>query len=232
MTECSCNSGVINSPNYTLHGRIYNPTMLKGDPGKSAYEVAVEAGFEGTVEEWLQSLCGPAGKSAYQTAVDLGFEGTEEEWLASLHGADGSNGESAYDIAVQQGFVGTVDEWLASLHGAAGPQGEPGPQGPDGRSAYQVAVDNGFVGTEEEWLASLKGKDGKDGKDGSGGGVTSHVELEDLDAPDSHPISAITGLEDSLANLQTRDSELAEEISGKADEVLIMSVDDILDICK
>lgn len=27
---------------------------------------------------------GPRGKSAYEIAVDHGFEGTEEEWLASL----------------------------------------------------------------------------------------------------------------------------------------------------
>ena len=31
---------------------------LKGDPGKSAYEIAVENGFEGTEEEWLESLKG------------------------------------------------------------------------------------------------------------------------------------------------------------------------------
>lgn len=27
---------------------------------------------------------GPAGKSAYEIAVDYGFEGSEEEWLESL----------------------------------------------------------------------------------------------------------------------------------------------------
>lgn len=34
-----------------------------GRDGKSAYEVAVEAGFEGTVEEWLASLVGPKGNT-------------------------------------------------------------------------------------------------------------------------------------------------------------------------
>lgn len=35
---------------------------------------------------------GPPGKSAYDIAVDSGFEGTEEEWLDSLQGRPGANG--------------------------------------------------------------------------------------------------------------------------------------------
>ena len=33
----------------------------KGDTGKSAYQIAVDNGFEGTVVEWLASLVGPKG---------------------------------------------------------------------------------------------------------------------------------------------------------------------------
>lgn len=36
---------------------------------------------------------GAAGKSAYQIAVEEGFEGTEEEWLISLIGKDGEDGK-------------------------------------------------------------------------------------------------------------------------------------------
>ena len=32
-----------------------------GTPGKSAYEIAVEQGYSGTVTQWLASLVGPAG---------------------------------------------------------------------------------------------------------------------------------------------------------------------------
>jgi hypothetical protein len=32
------------------------------------------------------------GKSAYELAVDNGFEGTEQEWLTSLKGLDGQQG--------------------------------------------------------------------------------------------------------------------------------------------
>lgn len=40
----------------------------------------------------LKEFIGPGqdGKSAYQVAVDNGFEGTEEEWLESLKGEDGT----------------------------------------------------------------------------------------------------------------------------------------------
>ncbi|MDU6269543.1 MAG: leucine-rich repeat protein [Veillonella sp.] len=54
--------------------------------GKSAYDVAKEAGFDGTVDEWLESLKKPGkdGKSAYEISKDYGFTGTEEEWVESL----------------------------------------------------------------------------------------------------------------------------------------------------
>ena len=110
--------------------------------GYSAYRLAVLDGFEGTEQEWLESLIGPQGKSAYQVAVDNGFEGTVAEWLASLVGAPG---KSAYQVAVDNGFEGTEEEWLLSLQG---------------KSAYEIAVELGYEGTEEQWIASLKGEPG------------------------------------------------------------------------
>ena len=40
---------------------------------------------------------GKDGASAYEIAVEHGFEGTEEEWLESLHGKDGTNGKDGSD---------------------------------------------------------------------------------------------------------------------------------------
>ena len=40
---------------------------------------------------------GEPGKSAYEIAVEHGFEGSEEEWLASLKGEQGPPGESGTD---------------------------------------------------------------------------------------------------------------------------------------
>ena len=42
------------------------PYWAKGDPGKSAYEIAVEHGYEGTEEEWLASLHGATGAQGPQ----------------------------------------------------------------------------------------------------------------------------------------------------------------------
>ena len=38
----------------------------QGPPGKSAYEIAVENGFQGTEQEWLASLVGPQGPQGPQ----------------------------------------------------------------------------------------------------------------------------------------------------------------------
>lgn len=74
---------------------------LKGRDGYSAYEIAVQEGFEGTQQEWLASLKGDDGYSAYDVAVQEGFVGTKEEWLASLKGKDGKDGTcvtATYDV--------------------------------------------------------------------------------------------------------------------------------------
>ena len=72
----------------------------QGPQGKSAYEVAVENGFEGTEQQWLNSLkgnqgnAGSEGKSAYQLAVANGYAGTEQQWLSSLKGDPGNDGHT------------------------------------------------------------------------------------------------------------------------------------------
>ena len=145
---------------------------VDGDAGKTAFELAVEAGFEGTEEEWIASLkgeTGVAGKTAYELAVEAGFEGTEEEWRASLKGDKGDQGEtgddgkSAYELAVEAGFEGTEAEWRASLKGDKGDQGVKGDTGVAGKSAYELAVAAGFEGTEADWRAALKGDKGDQG---------------------------------------------------------------------
>lgn len=88
-----------------------SPVMVGGTTfgvgrGKSVYDIAVDNGFTGTVDEYLQSL---VGASAYQSALDNGFVGTTQEWLSSLKGS------SAYQVALDSGFVGTEEEWLESL---------------------------------------------------------------------------------------------------------------------
>lgn len=67
-----------------IHGAYGKPKGINTTQrivGKSAYEIAVDHGFVGSEEEWLESL---KGKSAYEVAVDLGYEGTADEWVESI----------------------------------------------------------------------------------------------------------------------------------------------------
>lgn len=88
-------------------------TGEKGDTGKSAYELAVENGYTGTLTEWLASLNGTNGvdgKSAYEQAVDNGYTSTEAEWLASLQGTRGATPKVA---------IGSDGYWYVSTDGTA-----------------------------------------------------------------------------------------------------------------
>lgn len=72
-----------------------------GRDGKSAYEIAVANGYDGSEDEWLSSLqgfSGPpgvTGKSAFESAGGYQRFDTESEWVASLKGAKGDDGKSA-----------------------------------------------------------------------------------------------------------------------------------------
>jgi hypothetical protein len=112
-----------------------------GQDGKSAFELAQEAGFTGTVDEWLASLHGARGDDG----ID-GIDGAD-----GAPGQDGADGKSAYEIAVENGFDGTEAEWLESLKGADGQDGTDGVNGQDGQ--------DGAPGAD--------GQDGQDGLDGS-----------------------------------------------------------------
>lgn len=55
------------------------------------------------------------GKSAYEIAVDNGFEGTEQEWLASLKGEkgeDGTSGKNGSDLTAESLFQFAVSKGL------------------------------------------------------------------------------------------------------------------------
>lgn len=60
------------------------PVNIKGDKGDAfTYD-----DFTTSQLEALKGAKGDKGKSAYEIAVDNGYEGTEAEWLASLEGDD------------------------------------------------------------------------------------------------------------------------------------------------
>lgn len=87
----------------------------KGMDGQSAYELAVEKGFNGTKKEWLASLKGAKGDpglDAYQMAVAYyNFAGDRDAYMKSLIGPKGDPGPSAYDYAVEKGYTGSEKQY-------------------------------------------------------------------------------------------------------------------------
>ncbi len=90
---------------------------VNGKDGLSAYEIAVENGFVGTVSEWLESLKGADGLPGKDgiNGID-GANGVDgKDGADGQNGADGENGKSAYEVAVENGYTGTAEEWLQSI---------------------------------------------------------------------------------------------------------------------
>lgn len=84
------------------------PAGPQGDPGKSAYQIALDNGFEGTEPAWLASLKGPKG--------DQGLKGEK--------GDPGQNGA--------QGPAGAIGP--KGDPGQNGAQGPAGAKGADGKT--------------------------------------------------------------------------------------------------
>lgn len=79
---------------------------------------------------------GEPGKTAYQHAVDNGFKGSEQEWLASLKGEKGDTGDVGPQG--EQGLKGETgpqgpqgDKGNPGAQGPQGPKGDPGNPGKD-----------------------------------------------------------------------------------------------------
>lgn len=201
--------------------------------GPSAYEIAVTNGFQGTVQDFLDSLKGEDGDdglpgvdgshglSAYEIAQEAGFTGTEAEWLASLvgtpgqdgidgdQGAPGINGQSAYDLAVESGFEGTLEDWLASLVGSKGQDGVDGLKGEDGVDGLdgKAFAYEDFTPEQLEGLKGPKGEDGVDGIDGVTQNATT-ITFTGLDTSDSSDVAETDTLLAVIGKLQAQLSAL------------------------
>lgn len=112
----------------------------KGTDGKSAYQIAVEQGYQGSESDWLSSLKGDKGDKG-----NTGAKGNP--------GQDGAEGKSAYAIAVEHGYEDSEDKWLLSLKGEKGDAGERGEKGDTG-----LQGERGEKG--EKGDAGVAGKDG------------------------------------------------------------------------
>jgi hypothetical protein len=106
-----------------------------GANGKSAYELWLEEGHSGTINDFLNSLIGEAGKSAFEIWLELGHEGTVVDFI------DYIKGQSAYELWIQEGHSGTEEEFLESLVGP---------------SNYDLWIDAGYEGSVDDYLLWLR----------------------------------------------------------------------------
>ena len=149
----------------------------------------------------LTSASNLAGQSAYEVAVNNGFAGTEQEWLDSLVGPPGADGAPGADGPQgEQGLPGNDGApGLDGMNGTNGLDGMNGTNGANGASAYETAVNNGFSGTEQDWLDSLVGPPGAPGAPGADGATgqgfiiaKTYASLAALEA-DTSPTGIVAG---------------------------------------
>jgi hypothetical protein len=106
-------------------------------PGENALVGTLST--KGSLVGGLGVVYGKDGKSAYEIAVKNGFEGTEEEWLASLQGKDGEDGKDGKDGTVS--FDELTEAQRESLRGEQGEQGPQGERGAPGVVKYIVVTE-------------------------------------------------------------------------------------------
>lgn len=115
----------------------------------TAYELAVAQGYEGTLDEWLDSLVGPQG--------DPGADSTVPGPPNVLHIGSVTTGPAGSQASAA--ITGTSPEQALALTIPRGDKGDQGDAstvpGPTGKTAYQYAVDAGYEGTEEEFAEAV-----------------------------------------------------------------------------
>ena len=171
---------------YVLHitdkNKEYDTPNLKGDAGndgKSAFEIAVDEGYTGTVDEWLASLKGKDG-------VD-GAQGPQ-----GLQGAIGPQGPQG--IKGDKGDAGPQGpKGEQGLPGVKGDKGDAGPQGPQGPTGKTGATGpqglQGVPGPKgdkgDRGLQGLQGIQGERGPQGIQGpkGETGERGLQGIQGP-------------------------------------------------
>ena len=173
-----------------VHNSSSQPTSSKVENGLSAYELAVEQGYKGSLNDWLKSL---DGKSAFEIAKENGYSGTEKEWNKAVANVSNQN----KSVITNAGFNKNGDFILTLLdgtdvnvsnvsnskgkdgkNGADGKNGTNGKNGKDGRSITLASVnsdgqlaitysDGSSVNLDK--LVGINGIDGKDGTNGKDG---------------------------------------------------------------
>ena len=146
---------------------------------EAIYNLAVKSGYEGTYEEWLESIRGDSIDLTVKDGAVCWKHTSEEEWkvlieVSSLKGETGTNGKE-----IELNVSTTHIQWrykgeeaynnLVALDSLK-------VVGENGKSAFDIAVELGFKGDEFEWIASLKGEKGEDGREIEFNISTTHIQ--------------------------------------------------------
>lgn len=127
-----------------VHNNSSQPTSSKVKNGLSAYELAVEQGYKGNLNDWLKSL---DGKSAFEIAKENGYSGTEKEWNKAVANVSNQN----KSVITNAGFNKNGDFILTLLDGTD-------------VNVSNVSNSKGKDGTDGK--NGTNGKNGANGKDG------------------------------------------------------------------
>ena len=157
-------------------------SLANGADGKSAYEIAIDNGFEGTEQEWLDSLKGENGTDGKDGADGIGIKSiTQGSQSLSDEGINTlaitlTNGKSE-SFVVRNGSKGDKgDKGDIGVQGPKGDKGDTGAQGKDGSSAsitvsetstgYKLLVSNESAsgGADVSQVFLNHGEKGADGK--------------------------------------------------------------------
>lgn len=139
-------------------GFCFAGCMEDGSNGKSAYEIAVDNGFVGTEQEWLESLKGEDGKDATAPTVEIDDGGY---WVI--------NGKATNVLAVGVNGENGKD----GVNGKDGKDGKDGTNGVNGHDGLTPTItisdDNYWIINGVKTNVKAKGEDGKDGLNGKDG---------------------------------------------------------------
>ena len=127
-----------------VHNNSSQPASSKVENGLSAYELAVEQGYKGNLNDWLKSL---DGKSAFEIAKENGYSGTEKEWNKAVANVSKQN----KSVITNAGFNKNGDFILTLLDGTD-------------VNVSNVSNSKGKDGTDGK--NGTNGKNGANGKDG------------------------------------------------------------------
>lgn len=87
---------------------IQGPMGMKGEPGESAYEIAVRHGFEGTEEEWIESFKSE-GYISYTSKIDEGSKVVNKNIVIDSSGPITNSDSSTLDFHVDS-YVSRLPE--------------------------------------------------------------------------------------------------------------------------